>query len=85
VRNVIFLPRNTSRPHHLLLLFIMPYNLQLGSYTAAIGGIAAVLGLDVLAVGARFYVRKALKHKLNLNDWLVIPALVRHSCCKNIV
>jgi hypothetical protein len=52
-------------------------NLQLGSYTAAIGGIAALLGLDVLVVCTRFYVRKSLNHKLSLNDWLTIPALVR--------
>ncbi|KAF1961219.1 hypothetical protein CC80DRAFT_488548 [Byssothecium circinans] len=51
-------------------------NLQLGSYTAAIGGIAALLGLDVLVVGTRFYVRKSLNYKLSLNDWLTIPALL---------
>jgi hypothetical protein len=52
-------------------------NLQLGSYTAAIGGIAVLIGLDVIAVCTRFYVRKSLQYKLRLDDWLTIPALVR--------
>ena len=51
--------------------------LYIGSYTAAVSGIAVVLGLDILAVGTRFYLRKTLKAKLNVNDWLVVPALVR--------
>lgn len=67
---------NSSRPPHPLLLFNMPSDLYLGSYTATIGGIAVVLGLDVLAVGTRFYVRKSLNHKLKLYDWLVLPALL---------
>ena len=52
-------------------------NLQLGSYTACIAGIAIVLALDVFAVGGRFYVRKSLGYRLNVNDWLTVPALVR--------
>lgn len=52
---------------------------DIGSYTAAISGIAVVLGLDVLVVAGRFYVRGMLRQKLGLHDWLVVPALVsRH-------
>lgn len=56
----------------------MSSNLEIGSYTAAIGGIGALLALDILVVCTRFYVRKSLGRKLALNDWLTIPALVGH-------
>jgi hypothetical protein len=52
----------------------MSPNFDIGPYTAAISGIAIVLGLDVIAVAGSFYIRKMLRQKLNPNDWLVIPA-----------
>jgi hypothetical protein len=47
------------------------------SFNAAVGGIATTLGLDILAVSARFYIRNKQRQKLGLHDWLVVAALVR--------
>jgi hypothetical protein len=51
---------------------------DIGSFSAAVAGIAAALSLDIIVVAARFYVRGKLKQNLGLHDWLVLPALVRN-------
>ena len=53
------------------------FNIDTNSYDAAIAGVALVLGLDIVVVAGRLYIKKMFKQKLDLNDWLVIPALVR--------
>ncbi len=57
----------------------MPSDYNISSYDAAIGGIATVLALDVIVVTVRLYAKKLLRQRLELNDWLILPALVNFS------
>lgn len=47
------------------------------SVLVAVGVIMPVLG--IVTVGLRFYTRKKMRCPISVNDWLLIPALVRFS------
>ena len=46
------------------------------SMTALLASIIPFLILDFVVVIARFYVRRRLRQKFMLDDWLMIPALI---------
>ena len=52
---------------------------HISSRGVAFSVLSVFLALDIVAVAARIYVRRALKQRMNADDWLVLPALVRES------
>jgi hypothetical protein len=46
------------------------------SQASLIGMSASLMGLGIIAVALRFYARKYQKAPLQLDDWLMIPAVV---------
>lgn len=56
---------------------MMSLDFNIRSYAAAISGTAVLLALDVLFTAGRIYAKRDQKQRLYLNDWLVIPALLR--------
>jgi hypothetical protein len=53
---------------------------NLGPTVIAVASV--LLCLDVTAVAARFYARRALKISYGWDDWLIIPGLVCSALCK---
>ena len=68
-----FSPLNDLRPLNSTLVVMFSH---VDSQAVAVGVIAFLLVLDILAVLSRLYVKRSLKQQLRVHDWLILLALV---------